>query len=76
MVKTYILDAKVSLDPKHFVFKRPNWTVPHYIIINIEREYPIACNTDTFIISDSDGKLLRYTVDIHERLVARFAHLE
>lgn len=75
MLKTYILGAKVSLDPKHVEFKRPNWTVPRYIIVNIEREYPMACTADLFIISDSNGKL-RYTVNIHERYVARFSHLE
>lgn len=75
MLKTYILGAKVSLDPKHVEFKRPNWTVPRYIIVNIEREYPMECTADLFIISDSNGKL-RYTVNIHERYVARFSHLE
>ena len=49
--------------------------MPRYIIVNIEREYPMACTADLFIISDSNGKL-RYTVNIHERYVARFSHLE
>lgn len=75
MLKTYILGGKVSLDPKHVEFKRPNWTVPRYIIVNIEREYPMASIADLFIISDCNGKL-RYSVDIQEILVARFAHLE
>ena len=75
MLKTYILGAKVSLDPKHVEFKRPNWTVPRYIIVNIEREYPMACTADLFIISDPNGKL-RYTVDIHERYVATFSYLQ
>ena len=75
MLKTYILGAKVSLDPKHVEFKRPNWTVPRYIIVNIEGEYPMACTADLFIISDPNGKL-RYTVDIHERYVATFSYLQ
>ena len=57
-----VLDAKVSLDRKHFVFKRPNWTVPHYIIVNIEREYPMACKADLDLLIIFR---LRWEVKVH-----------
>ena len=63
MLKTRILNSKVSLNPKHVEYSHPNWTVPRYIIVNIERENRMTQNGELFIISDSNGKL-RYTVDV------------
>ena len=63
MLKTCILNGKVSLDHNHVEYRRSNWRVPRYIIKNVEREHNLTQYGDLFFTSDESGKL-RHRVDV------------
>lgn len=63
MLKTCVLDGKVRLDPNYVEYSHPNWTMPRYIVKNIERKYKLTQYGDLFITSDESGKL-RHKVNV------------
>ena len=63
LLKTCILNGKVSLDHNHVEYRRSNWRVPRYIIKNVEREHNLTQYGDLFFTSDENGKL-RHRVDV------------
>ena len=63
MLKTCILDGKVSLSPNQVEFRHPNWTVPRYVIVDVEREHSLTEYGELFVTSNKSGKL-SYTVDV------------